>query len=157
MVIDVLFNYVNLANCTCLLKYLAMKYWLLKTEPETYSWNDLKKDGRTFWDGVRNYQARNFMKEMKRGDLALYYHSVNEKQILGIARIEREAYQDPSTDDDRWVAVDIVPVEDFNQPVTLSQVKDDPALADMVLVKNSRLSVQPVQKSEFDIIVSKSK
>lgn len=133
-----------------------MNYWLMKTEPGTYSWDDLVRDGRTFWDGVRNYQARNFMKEMKKGDLVLYYHSVNEKRIKGIAKVTREFYQDPSTDDDRWVAVDIEPVEEFENPVSLSDIKSDSRLSDMVLVKNSRLSVQPVRKEEFDIITTKS-
>ncbi len=128
----------------------------MKTEPGTYSWDDLVRDGRTFWDGVRNYQARNFMKEMKKGDLVLYYHSVNEKRIKGIAKVTREFYQDPSTDDDRWVAVDIEPVEEFENPVSLSDIKSDSRLSDMVLVKNSRLSVQPVRKEEFDIITTKS-
>ncbi|MCA6075390.1 EVE domain-containing protein [Fulvivirga sedimenti] len=134
-----------------------MNYWLLKTEPGTYSWDDLLRDGRTFWDGVRNYQARNYMKEMKSGDLALYYHSVNEKRILGIARVVKESYQDPSTDDDRWVAVDIEPESTFEKPVTLADIKGNPALSNMVLVRNSRLSVQPVTKNEFDLIIEKSK
>ncbi len=134
-----------------------MNYWLLKTEPGTYSWEDLLKDGNTFWDGVRNYQARNYLKEMKSGDLALYYHSVNEKRILGIAKVVKESYQDPSTDDDRWVAVDIEPFSSLENPVTLADIKDDERLADMVLVKNSRLSVQPVSKKQFDLIVQKSK
>ncbi len=134
-----------------------MNYWLLKTEPGTYSWEDLLKDGNTFWDGVRNYQARNYLKEMKSGDLALYYHSVNEKRILGIAKVVKESYQDPSTDDDRWVAVDIKPFSSLENPVTLADIKDDERLADMVLVKNSRLSVQPVSKKQFDLIVQKSK
>lgn len=130
-----------------------MNYWLVKSEPNTYSWDDLVKDKGTFWNGVRNYQARNNMKEMKVGDLALYYHSVNEKQIVGIAKIVKESYQDPTTDDDRWVVVDLAPVEKFRKNVTLADVKGDSRLSEMVLVKNSRLSVQPVKKEEFDIIV----
>lgn len=125
----------------------------MKSEPNTYSWDDLVKDKRTHWDGVRNYQARNNMKEMKVGDLALYYHSVNEKQVIGIAKIVKEFYQDPTTDDDRWVVVDVAPVEKFKRTVTLADVKGDSRLSQMVLVKNSRLSVQPVKKEEFDIIV----
>ncbi|MCG8387030.1 MAG: EVE domain-containing protein [Cytophagales bacterium] len=130
-----------------------MNYWLMKTEPGNYSWDDLVKDKRTHWDGVRNYQARNNMKAMKTGDLALYYHSVHEKSVIGLAKIIKEYYQDPTTDDERWVVVDIEPVEQFKHPVTLEQVKSDERLANMVLVNNSRLSVQPVKKEEFDIIV----
>lgn len=131
-----------------------MNYWLIKTEPGTYSWEDLKKDKETFWDGVRNYQARNNLREMKKGDLCLYYHSVNEKSVLGVAKVSKEAYQDPTTDDDRWVAVDVVPDQEFDRPVTLAMVKAEPDLAEMVLVKNSRLSVQPVRPEEFDKIVA---
>lgn len=125
----------------------------MKSEPGAYSWDDLVNDKKTFWDGVRNYQARNNMKAMKVGDLALYYHSVNDKCAVGIAKIIKEFYQDPTTDDDRWVAVDIEPVEKFKKPVTLAEVKADERLSQMVLVNNSRLSVQPVKKEEFDIIV----
>ena len=134
-----------------------MKYWLMKSEPGAYSWDDLNNDKWTFWDGVRNYQARNNMKEMEVGDMALYYHSVNEKRVMGIAKIIKTFYQDPSTDDERWVAVDIEPVETFDNPVTLAQIKADDRLQEMVLVKNSRLSVQPVRPEEFDIVVAKSK
>ncbi len=125
----------------------------MKTEPGAYSWDDLVKDGRTHWDGVRNFQARNNMKAMKVDDLALYYHSVNEKSVIGIAKIVKEYYQDPTTDDERWVVVDIVPVEKFRRPVTLGEIKSDDRLSTMVLVNNSRLSVQPVKQEEFDIIV----
>ncbi len=130
-----------------------MNYWLMKSEPGAYSWDDLVKDGRTHWDGVRNFQARNNMKAMKEGDLALYYHSVNEKSAVGIAKIVKEYYQDPTTDDERWVVVDIVPVEKFKRPVTLAEIKAEERLSQMVLVNNSRLSVQPVRKEEFDLVV----
>ena len=130
-----------------------MNYWLIKTEPGTYSWDDLIRDKETYWDGVRNYQARNNMKAMKEGDLALYYHSVNEKSVVGVARIIKEAYQDPTTDDERWVAVDVVPEFAMKNPVHLSEVKANSNLSGMVLVNNSRLSVQPVKKEEFDIII----
>lgn len=133
-----------------------MNYWLIKSEPNTYSWDDLVADKQTFWDGVRNYQARNNMKAMKKGDLALYYHSVNEKSIVGIAKIVKEHYQDPTTDDDRWVVVDVAPERPLKKPVTLADVKADNRLEQMVLVKNSRLSVQPVKKEEFDIIIGLS-
>ena len=134
-----------------------MNYWLMKSEPGTYSWDDLKKDKRTYWDGVRNFQARNNMKEMKVGDLAFFYHSVNDKNIVGVARIVKEHYPDPTTDDDRWVVVDIEPEFDMDRPVHLSEIKGDDRLNQMVLVRNSRLSVQPVRKEEFDIIVGMGK
>jgi predicted RNA-binding protein with PUA-like domain len=130
-----------------------MNYWLIKTEPGNYSWSDLIKDKTTFWDGVRNYQARNNLKAMQKGDLCLFYHSVNEKCVTGIAEVIKESYQDPTTDDDRWVAVDIEIGEELAQPVTLAQIKNDARLDQMVLVKNSRLSVQPVKKEEFDIVI----
>jgi len=134
-----------------------MNFWLLKSEPNTYSWSDLEKDRRTYWDGVRNYAARSNLKAMKKGDLAFFYHSVNDKEIVGIAEIVKEHYPDPTTDDDRWVVVDVVPNKKLNRPVSLSQIKSDDRLADMVLVNNSRLSVQPVTKKEFDIITETSK
>lgn len=133
-----------------------MNYWLMKSEPGAYSWDDLVRDKQTYWDGVRNFQARNNMKQMKKGDLALYYHSVNEKQVVGIAKIIKEYYPDPTTDDDRWVVVDIAPERSLKKPVTLAQIKGEDTLADMVLVRNSRLSVQPVKKEEFDQIISMS-
>lgn len=133
-----------------------MNYWLIKSEPNAYSWDDLVKLGRDHWDGVRNYQARNNIKVMKPGDLALFYHSVNEKCVVGIAECVSEFYQDPTTDDDRWVVVDFVPKQKLKKPVTLEQVKSEPRLSDMVLVNNSRLSVQPVKKEEFDLIIAMS-
>lgn len=133
-----------------------MNYWLIKSEPNAYSWDDLVKLGKDHWDGVRNYQARNNIKAMKPGDLALFYHSVNEKCVVGIAECVSEFYPDPTTDDDRWVVVDFVPKQKLKNVVTLEQVKSDSRLVDMVLVNNSRLSVQPVKKEEFDIIISMS-
>ncbi len=130
-----------------------MNHWLIKSEPNTYSWDDFVKLGRDHWDGVRNYQARNNMKEMKVGDLALFYHSVNEKSVVGIAKVVKEFYPDPTTDDDRWVVVDFVPVKKLKNPVTLAQIKAEQKLSEIVLVKNSRLSVQPIGAAEFDIIV----
>lgn len=130
-----------------------MNYWLIKSEPNEYSWDDLVKLGRDHWDGVRNYAARMHMKNMKVGDLALFYHSVNEKSIVGIAECVREYYPDPTTDDDRWVVVDFVPKEKLKRPVTLAEVKADERLSEMVLIKIARLSVQPVKKEEFDIIM----
>lgn len=130
-----------------------MNYWLIKSEPGTYSWDDLERDGTTFWNGVRNYQARNNMKAMAVGDLCLYYHSVNEKQVVGIAEVVRTHYQDPTTDDTAWVVVDVKAKQRLKHPVTLEQVKADARLSQMVLVRNSRLSVQPVRPEEFDIVV----
>lgn len=133
-----------------------MNYWLIKSEPGAYSWEDLEKDKRTYWDGVRNYAARNNLKSMKKGDLCLFYHSVNEKSVVGIAKVVKEHYQDPTTDDDRWVAVDVVPEQKLKRPVSLAEIKDDKKLQEMVLVRQSRLSVQPVKEEEFDVIVNKS-
>ncbi len=131
-----------------------MNYWLIKSEPNEYSWDDLVKLGRDHWDGVRNYAARMHMKNMKVGDLAFFYHSVNERDIVGIAEIVKEHYPDPTTDDDRWVVVDVVPKEKLKRPVNLDQVKADPRLSNMALVRIGRLSVQPVEKEEFDIIMA---
>jgi len=132
-----------------------MNYWLVKSEPNTYSWDDFVKKGRDHWDGVRNYQARNNMKDMKVGDQVLFYHSVNEKSVVGIAEVVKESYQDPTTDDERWVVVDLKPVSRLNKPVTLKEVKNDGRLENIQLVRNSRLSVMPIPKEAFDIIVGK--
>ena len=133
-----------------------MNYWLVKSEPNTYSWDDFVKLGRDHWDGVRNFQARNNMKAMKNGDMVLFYHSVNEKSVVGIAEVVKEYYPDPTTTDHRWLVVDLVPVRKLAKPVELAQIKADDRLANMVLVRNSRLSVQPVKKEEFDIILGMS-
>ncbi len=130
-----------------------MNYWLVKSEPGAYSWQQFEKDGKTYWDGVRNYQARNNLKAMKQGDLVLFYHSVNEKQVMGIARVVQEYYQDPTTDDNRWVVVDLVPEKAFNNPVSLSQIKTDDRLENIALVRQARLSVMPLRAEEFDTIV----
>ncbi len=130
-----------------------MGHWLIKTEPGTYSWQDLLRDGKTYWDGVRNFQARNNIRAMKPGDLALYYHSVKEKAVVGVARIVSRAYADPTAKDGDWSVVDVEPAFALRQPVPLQDIKAEAALADMVLVKQSRLSVQPVRKVEFDRVV----
>lgn len=130
-----------------------MNHWLVKSEPSAYSWQQLEKDGKTLWEGVRNYQARNNLKEMKKDDLVLFYHSVNEKRVMGIARVVREHYPDPTTDDDRWVVVDVVPVQALDNPVTLSEIKSDNRLENIALVKQARLSVMPLKQEEFDAIV----
>lgn len=131
-----------------------MNHWLIKSEPNTYSWDDFVKLGRDHWDGVRNYAARMHMMNMKVGDLALFYHSVNDKCVVGVAKVVKEHYPDPTTDDDRWVVIDLVPEFKLDKEVTLEQIKNDSRLSEMVLVNNSRLSVQPVKKEEFDIVLS---
>ncbi|MCX2738669.1 EVE domain-containing protein [Pontibacter anaerobius] len=133
-----------------------MQHWLVKSEPETYSWADLVKDGRTMWDGVRNYQARNNMQQMQPGDLVLFYHSVSEKAIVGIAKVDKAAYPDPTAKDDKgkWVVVDLVPFRDFKEPVTLEQIKKDERLQDIALLRQSRLSVMPLKPEEFDVLLA---
>jgi predicted RNA-binding protein with PUA-like domain len=134
-----------------------MKYWLVKSEPFKYSWDNLVKDGWTYWDGVRNYQARNNLKSMKKGDLVLYYHSNEGKEVVGVAKVIKEHYQDPTSDDDRWVAVDIEPVQELNNPVTLSDIKSTKSLQKIPLVTHSRLSVMPFLKKDFDKIIKMGK
>lgn len=129
-----------------------MLHWLLKSEPYKYGWDNLEKDQTTFWDGVRNFQARNNLKAMKKGDYALFYHSNEVKEIVGIAQITKEAYQDPTTEDSNWVVVDIVPVCKLQNPISLETIKSHPKLQNMALVKQSRLSVCPVTADEFDTI-----
>jgi predicted RNA-binding protein with PUA-like domain len=131
-----------------------MNYWLLKTEPDTFSWDDLEKSGKTLWDGVRNFQARSNLKAMKKGDLAFVYHTGEAKAIVGIARIEHEHQPDPA--DKGWVVVEITPQKRLKKPVTLSQIKLDKEFFKMVLVKAPRLSVQPVTKREFEHILELS-
>lgn len=131
-----------------------MNYWLVKSEPFKYSWEQFNKEGRTFWDGVRNYQARNNLKEMKEGDLLLFYHSNEGKHVVGVAKVVREFYQDPTTEDTNWVVVDIVPVETLKNPVTLETIKKDEFLKDIALVRQGRLSVSPLKVAEFDRIVA---
>lgn len=130
-----------------------MNYWLIKSEPFKYSFDQFLKDKKTFWDGVRNYEARNNLRAMKKGDLLLFYHSNEGKEVVGIAKIVKEAYQDPTTEDTNWVVVDVAPVQKLKNPVTLAMVKSDMRLENMSLVKSMRLSVQPVRKEEFDIIL----
>ena len=131
-----------------------MNYWLLKSEPLTdYSYAELVEDKRTDWDGVRNYQARNFLKDMEVGDLCLMYHSGKERQVVGVSRVSRAAYQDPTTDDDRWVAVEVEPVRAVETPVTLAAIKATASLLDMKMVKQSRLSVSPVTAEAFQTIL----
>jgi predicted RNA-binding protein with PUA-like domain len=130
-----------------------MNYWLVKSEPHKYSWQQFLIDGQTFWDGVRNYQARNNLSAMKTGDLALFYHSNEGMEVVGIAKVIREAYPDPTTDDARWVAVDLVPHHSLRKSVTLVDIKNEPLLAQIGLIRQGRLSVMPLQAAEFDKIV----
>ena len=136
---------------------MARAYWLVKSEPFKYSWDDLVEDGSTYWDGVRNYQARNNLRAMKVGDYALYYHSNEGKAVVGVAKVTRTAYPDPTTDDERWVVVDVAPVKPLKAPVTLAQIKADPKLARIPLVTHSRLSVMPLEKADFDRILELGK
>jgi predicted RNA-binding protein with PUA-like domain len=128
------------------------KHWLVKQEPEAYSWTDFVRDGLTSWTGVRNFQARNNLRAMRKGDAVLYYHSVSEKAVVGIAKVTREAYPDPTATDGDWSAVELKPVRALQKPVTLEQIKAEPKLRDLVLLRNSRLSVQPLGKAEFELI-----
>lgn len=130
-----------------------MNYWLVKSEPEKYSWDKFVEDGRTFWDGVRNYAARNNLRGMQEGDLVLFYHSNEGKEVVGIAKVVKEACQDPTTDDTNWVVVELSPVEKLKKPVTLAQIKADENLKDIQLVKLSRLSVASIKPEEFDYIL----
>jgi predicted RNA-binding protein with PUA-like domain len=128
---------------------MAANYWLVKSEPEEYSWAAFEKEGHVEWTGVRNFQARNNLRAMKKGDLVLFYHSVSEKQVVGVARVEKEAYADPTANEGDWSCVDLVPVKPVRQPVTLGAIKADNALKEMKLLRNARLSVQPVTSAQF--------
>ena len=133
-----------------------MNYWLVKSEPSKYSWDQFVADGHAVWDGVRNYAARNNLKAMKKGDRVFYYHSNEGLAIVGIAEVVKEHYPDPTAGDDTWVVVDLAPVKPLKRPVTLAEMKDTPQLSDMSLIKLSRLSVGPVTKDEYDFIVKMS-
>ena len=130
------------------------RYWLVKSEPSKYSWADLVQDGWTYWDGVRNYEARNNIRAMAVGDQLLFYHSNEERTVVGIAEVIREHYQDPTTADDRWSVVDIKPLQALSAAVTLAEIKREPRLSKMQLVTRSRLSVSPVTADEFGVIVA---
>ena len=131
-----------------------MNYWLVKSEPDVYSWEDLVKEKKAVWDGVRNFQARNNLKAMKKGDLAFFYYSNEGKAIIGIAEVSKEAFPDPK--DNNWAAVELKPSKKLKNPVELATIKADKRLASMVLVNNSRLSVQPVKPEEFDLVIALS-
>ena len=131
---------------------LSMNYWLIKEEPEKYSFDDLIKEGETDWTGVRNYQARNNLRAMKTGDVVLFYHSVSEKAIVGLAEVSREAF--PDSTDDKWIAVGIKPLEKFANPVTLDDIKAEKPLENIALIKQSRLSVVPLTSEEYETILN---
>ena len=131
-----------------------MNYWLVKSEPKKYAWEKFLKDNKTFWDGVRNYQARNNMQAMRKGDQVLFYHSNEGLCVVGIAQVLKESYPDPTTDDTRWVVVDLAAVESLKKPVTLEQIKKDPLLENIGLIRQSRLSVMPLTTDEFNRIIA---
>ena len=133
-----------------------MKYWLLKSEPDAWSWENQVKEGASMWDGVRNYQARNNLKEMKKNDLCFFYHSVTERSIVGIVKVVKEYYPDPTDKTGRFVVVDVKATKKLKNPVSLDQIKENIKLQDIALVKQSRLSVMPLKKTEWDIIIKMS-
>ena len=133
-----------------------MKYWLLKSEPDAWSWDNQVEGGASMWDGVRNYQARNNLKEMKKNDLCFFYHSVSERSIVGIVKVVKEHYPDPTDKTGRFVVVDVKAIKKLKNPVSLDQIKESIKLQDIALVKQSRLSVMPLKKNEWDIIIKMS-
>lgn len=132
---------------------MAKNYWLVKQEPEAYAWAQFVSDGKTSWTGVRNFLARNHLRAMKRGDTVLYYHSVSEKRIVGIATVDREAYADPTAEEGDWSCVDLKPVKPLKSPVTLDQLKKDPATHQMAFIRQSRLSVSPLTEAEYQRVL----
>ncbi len=128
---------------------MPKNYWLVKQEPESYSWSAFVKDGKAAWTGVRNYQARNNLRAMKTGELVFYYHSGDEKQVAGVARVGKEAYPDPTAKEGDWSCVDLIPVKALNKPISLASIKTDPSLKEIHLVRNSRLSVSPLNETQF--------
>jgi len=128
---------------------MAQNYWLVKSEPEAYSWQTFVKDGKTAWTGVRNFQARNNLRAMKKDDFTFFYHSVSEKQIVGVAKVVKEAYADPTAEEGDWSCVDLAPVKALRKPVTLDAIKSDKILKEMPLVRQSRLSVTPLTAGQF--------
>ena len=132
------------------LRGMAKNYWLVKSEPDSYSWETFANDGRTTWTGVRNFQARNNLRAMKKGDLVVFYHSVTDKQAVGIAKVDREAYPDPTARDGDWSCVDLIPAKPLKKAVSLEVIKADKVLATMPLLRNSRLSVTPVNAEQFE-------
>ena len=135
---------------------MNINYWLLKSEPDAWSWDNQVKEGASMWDGVRNYQARNNLKEMKKNDLCFFYHSVTERSIIGIVKVVKEYYPDPTDKTGRFVVVDVKATKKLKNPVSLDQIKENNKLKDIALVKQSRLSVMPLKKTEWDIIIKMS-
>ncbi len=133
-----------------------MKYWLLKSEPDAWSWDNQVKEGASMWDGVRNYQARNNLKKMKKNDLCFFYHSVTERSIVGVVKVVKEYYPDPTDKTGRFVVVDVKATKKLKKPVSLDQIKENDKLQDIALVKQSRLSVMPLKKTEWNIIIKMS-
>ncbi len=133
------------------------QHWLVKSEPFKYSWDQFVEDGSTYWDGVRNYQARNNLRAMKKGDQVFFYHSNEGLEVVGVAKVIKEHYQDPTTEDERWSVVDLKPVKRLKRPVTLEEIKKDERLQEIALVRQSRLSVMPIREEEFDAILELSK
>ena len=129
-----------------------MNYWLVKSEPFTFSWDKFVKEGKASWDGVRSYHGRKNLRAMKKDDLVLFYHSMEDKEVVGIAKVVKEAYQDPTTDED-WSAVDLIPLEPLQKPVTLENIRAEKKLQNIYLIRQGRLSVMPLEKTEFDLIV----
>lgn len=134
-----------------------LQHWLIKSEPFKYSWAQLEKDGSTFWDGVRNFEARNNLRAMRVGDLCLFYHSNEGKEVVGIAKVAKEAYADPTAPGEDWSVVDVKPHKPFKAPVSLEVIKSEPGLVEMQMLKRSRLSVVPVDKAHFDLILKLGK
>ena len=135
---------------------MKINYWLLKSEPDAWSWDNQVKEGASMWDGVRNYQARNNLKEMKKNDLCFFYHSVTERSIVGIVKVVKEYYPDPTDKTGRFVVVDVKAIKKLKNPVSLDQIKENSKLQDIALVKQSRLSVMPLKKIEWDVIIKMS-
>jgi predicted RNA-binding protein with PUA-like domain len=133
------------------------RHWLVKSEPGAYSWERLVREGHTVWDGVRNAQARNHLAEMGRGDPVLFYHSGDAKEVVGIAKVARKAYPEPGAGDPRWVAVDLAPLRALRRPVSLAEIKADRSLAGIALVRQSRLSVMPLERGDYDRILALGK
>ena len=133
-----------------------MNYWLLKSEPDAWSWDNQVKEGASMWDGVRNYQARNNLKEMKKNDLCFFYHSVTERSVVGVVKVVKEYYPDPTDKTGRFVVVDVKATKKLKNPVSLDQIKENNMLKDIALVKQSRLSVMPLKKTEWEIIIKMS-
>ncbi|HEY2976182.1 MAG TPA: EVE domain-containing protein [Pyrinomonadaceae bacterium] len=129
-------------------------YWLVKQEPETYSWSDFVSDGVTDWTGVRNYQARNNLRQMRTGERVLFYHSGKDKAVVGLAEVVKSAYPDPTADDEQWVAVDLKPIKALKNPVPLAAIRYDKRLSQLPLIRQSQLSVMSLTKDEFDILVA---